>query len=795
MAGGGFLWLRGSLPNDAEMWTVDGLSDRVTVLFDAAGVPHIYATSEADGAFALGFLHARDRLWQMEATRRAGAGRMGEVVGAAAVPFDRWARTMGLYRLAERQAADLGDDARRLLAAYAAGVNARLDNRRGPLPPEFILLRHEPEAWRPADSVVWAKLMAVRLSWDRRREALRARIAARLGDQRAAELWPPYPDGGAVTVAEHVEGVDDRLLAAVSVGDPAPSPGLRGASNMWAVAGDGTASGKPLLANDPHLGLNAPGVWYLARIVTPQREVVGATAPGIPFVVIGHNDRAAWGITNTGSDLEDLFVERLDPEDPDRYLTPDGSRPFEVRRETIRVRDEPPVDITIRSTRHGPVLSDLGGPESQLDTGSGTVLALAATYLQPGDRTAEALRRLNRIGDRQDFIDALRHFHAPQQNIGYADASGAIGFVAAGRVPVRAGPRFGGPAPGWSGAADWTGFVPFESLPAVFDPAAGKIVNANNKVVPPDYPWDLGDNWDDPYRAERIVELLAERPVSADAVAAMQRDARSRMAVDLLPVMLDGLGPTKAPAGLVEALRTWDGTMDRNRPEPLAFIAWLAATNRHLYEDELGPLFEEFRGLRPRLMKSVLVANPLWCNDVTTDDRTESCGEQLAAALEAAVETLTEAHGEDWRDWRWGDGHRATFRHRLFDRVGPLRWFGNRRIDTDGGGYTVNRGGHRVGAGNGAFAHVHGAGLRAVFDLDDLSRSKFMIAIGQSGNPLSRSKFMIAIGQSGNPLSRHYDDLMRPWRDGRMIMLGTSRDDMERDATARLDLRPRDGRQ
>src|SRR3954451_9654393 len=372
--GGGYAYLRSSLPRIEGNITVQGITAPVTIARDADGVPLITASNDADAAFGLGFAHAQDRLFQMETMRRYGTGRLAEIFGAQVVGIDTQMRILGLYRLAEAAFSHLSAPMRRTLEAYAAGVNAFLATHRGALPPEFQLLRLTPEPWRPADSLVWGKMMDLELTGNYRGELLRARLARSLSPEQLAFLYPQYPKDAPTTLAELARIYRTLPLDPLYAG-LAPEIGPTYASNNWVVDGAHSVSGKPLLANDPHLGFSAPGVWYLARLKTPEREVAGGTAPGVPFVLIGHNDRIAWGFTTTASDVADLFIEKLDPNDPGRYLTPEGTEPFATRQETITVRDAAPVTLTIRSTRHGPVLSDMllaGTVET------GYVLALSA---------------------------------------------------------------------------------------------------------------------------------------------------------------------------------------------------------------------------------------------------------------------------------------------------------------------------------------------------------------------------------------------------------------------------------
>ena len=765
LAVAGILWLRTSLPGLSENFAMPGIAAPIEVIHDRNGIPHIVAGSADDAYRALGFVHARDRLFQMDFMRRLGAGRLSEVVGRPTLRLDKTMRTLGLYRLAAETVNRLPPDARAALDAYAGGVNAYMTVRAGALPPEFVALRYRPEQWTPADSLVWGRLMAIRLTGNWRTEALRAALARRLTPDQIADLWPTGKNAAPTTLAEADPVTDlptdiSRLAEQVLMNMPDWLHQVS-ASNSWLVSGAGTRSGKPVLANDPHLGYRAPGLWYLARISAPGLNVTGATVPGVPFHILGHNGRIAWGFTTTDSDTQDLFVERVDPRRPAHYLTPTGSVPFTSRQETVRIKGAPAESFTVRSTRHGPVISDIYGSLADL-AGEEHVIALAATSLRADDMTALALHRFNTAQDWPAFRAAARNFHAPQQNISYADTDGNIGFIAPGRVPVRRTGQGRRPVPGWTGTFDWTGFIPFDALPQTYNPASGTIVNANHRIVPDSYEWYLTDDWAAPYRARRIHTLLdRDTPHTVALSTRIQTDALSLSARDLVPVLLKNLDAgTEMRRDMAARLRAWDGRMSREAAAPLIYSAWLAAINRMLYADELGPLFPQYFGLRPRVVLNMLTARPAWCDDVTTK-ATESCREIVSRALDSAGLSLADKYGSDMADWRWGKAHQAVFSHPLFGRIPVIKLLSDIRIEADGGPYTVNRAQSRIGDTKSPFASVHGPGYRAVYDLADLANSRFATATGQSGNPLSP----------------FYANTTRDWRDGIYIKIPQTRED------------------
>ena len=773
LAIGSCSWL--SLPSYDGAETVPGLGAPVEIVRDAHAIPHIYAQSAKDGAFAMGYVHAQDRLWQLELQRRTGQARLSEIVGESGIETDRFLRTLGLYRVAERNFERLAPDVKAVYEAYAAGVNAWLETRSGLLPLEFQLLGHEPEPWRPADSLVWLKLMAWDLGDNFRDELLRARLADRIDREQLQDLWAQHPDDPrpgphAGVPAFQPAGID---FAALEKAAPAQRASGLG-SNAWVISGEHTESGRPLLANDPHLRLEIPSVWYLAHISTPEFGIVGATLPGLPLPILGRNRNLAWGFTNTGSDVQDLFIERIDPEDPARYLAPEGSLPFTVRTEIIGVSGGEPVELTIRETRHGPVISDLLDEDDEF-LEAGHVLALSWTALDEDDLSAQAVVRATTAADGESFIEALRDLAVPQQNIVFADRDGNIGYVAPGRVPIRASGQGHMPVPGWTGAHDWVDRIPYEALPRASNPASGRIVTANNRMVPPDYPHYLTDDWAAPYRAQRIEALLDARPThDLASLTAIQQDLVSLAAARLTPVLLALAEPSNETIRqALEMLDRWDHGMQRDRAEPLIYMAWLRELMRVLLADELGPVFEDYRRIRTEVIHRALSERTQWCDDVTTAEA-ESCADAVSRALEVSLEYLASNYGSEMGEWRWGEAHAVRMNSLILGEIPVVgSWFEVTRT-TGGEPATVKAGGFDVTDPDRPFGQDHGAGYRAVYDL---------------GNP-EGSVFVISTGQSGNPLSPYYRDYATPWRDGRYLPMRIDRGAVEEDALATLVLTP-----
>ncbi len=771
----GALWISAhrALPTlDGEL-AVAGLAAPVTIARDAHGIPLISAQSEDDAYFALGYVHAQDRLLQMELMRRQGQGRLAELIGIHGVGADTFMRTLGVYKRAEEDLRGLDPATQRVLERYAAGVNVWLAEGH-PLPVEFQMLFIKPEPWKPADSLVWQKLMGLQLSGNWDNELFQAALIAKLGAAKAAALTPDPKPGDPVTMSQHASLYGDldldfglgRLQTAMTdVIQPTS------ASNAWVIDGAHTQSGKPIVANDPHLGFQMPIIWYYAGIDTPTVKLFGATVPGVPFHLLGHNEHVAWGITTPESDTSDLFIEQPTA-DGKSYDTPDGPKPFDSRTEIINVRFSKPVAVTVRETRHGPVVSDiLDADEVPPDVVTGRhVLALSAALFQPGDRTGDGVYRMNRATSAAEFVDAIKLFHAPEQNMMFADTNGAVGYYAPGRVPIRKSGDGSVPVPGWTGDYDWSGWIPFESLPHELAPADGILINANNKMVREDYPFLIAAHWVEAYRAARIEELVrtgtAATPASTKSV---QQDVVSGMAPEMLPLLLARFSPqTDRHRAIVDMLKAWDGGMGRERPEPLIFALWMEKLKDRILADDLGELNRRFGGLRPEVLRRFLTEDAAWCDDQRTP-QSETCAQQVAGAFGDVMVWLDEHKLGDAATVQWGDFHKASFGHLLFQNFPGVTTLGGRYLASSGDNYTINRGSFTSSAARVPFRHVHGASLRAVYDLADLAHSQFALAGGQSGNLASP----------------YYGDLLESWRDGNYFEAPTASG-----AAHKLTLRP-----
>ncbi len=766
----GWLFWR-AMPTTSGTEKLAGLTADVHVWRDGYGVPHIFAANMDDAARALGYLHASERLFQMEVNRRVGQGRAAETFGADLLKVDTFIRALGFYREAEASVAALSPEAQKRLQAYADGVNVFLDSHRNALPPEFLLAGVVPEPWKPADSLVWGKLLGLQLSQNREQEALRAQIAQKLGADKVSWFFPGLKSSDPITTQPalreshaRADGLDEAIGALTGL--------TRGASNEWVVSGSRTVTGKPILANDPHLGLTAPILWYLARIVTPDGWVKGATVPGTPIVLLGQNDHIAWGFTTANTDTQDLFVETIDPSNPKQYLSPDGPKPFETREETIKVKDGADVKLTVRTTRHGPVLSDVSDSLAGV-AGPGKAVALAFPGLSDHDTTSEAAMRLDAAKTWQDFLGAMRLWQAPTQNIVYADTGGDIGFFSPGLVPLRKSGDGLAPVDGASGAFDWVGTVPFEALPQLHNPSAGFAFNANNANVADDHQPTFGQDWDEGFRASRIQEFFDTLDKhSLETSAAMQADRLSLAAKALQP-FIARIAPSDERARQAQALLgSWNAVMDKDRPEPLIFTAFMASLRRALLEDKTGVDMEAKDPFAVKTLISLMTDHPSWCD--APDKPDPDCKRTLGAALDAALALIVKRDGGDMTQWRWGHEHVSLLQHRVYSHVPLLDRLSDLSVPSSGGFYTLDRG---VGAGDvkdKPFARTHGPGFRGLYDLADPEKSRFMITTGQSGHIFSP----------------HYGDLVPLWNDVKSIPLTGTEDDLRKAGAKELTLTP-----
>ena len=763
-----------------------GLLEEVRIERDRYGVPTIHGKRIEDVMYGLGVVHAQDRLWQMETHRRIGAGRLSEAFGAAALDNDKFLRALGVRRAAAAQWQRASSESKALLMAYTAGVNQVIREKMKARPPEFIVLGLQPELWDPIDSLAWSLMMAWDLGGNWTTELQRMRLSSKLSLDRINELLPPYPGERPVPTRDYVQLYRDLGLlqgasqqAWIQLPEIAPPSGIEGTgSNNWVLSGAKTVTGKPLLANDPHLGLSAPALWYFARLKAPGLDVGGVTLPGLPTVVLGQNAHLAWGFTNTGPDVQDLYIEQVDSADPQRYRTPTGTAAFETQEEIIKVKGQADVKFTVRATRHGPVISDAGTMADV--TQARHVLALRWTALDADSDVLAVAMGMSRARTLQEFVDAAQNWVAPMQNMVVADQQGRIAMVSAGRLPLRSPDndlRGVAPAPGWDPRYDWIGWVPKTETPRELDPPRGWIATANQRIHGPEYKHFVTADWTLPYRQQRIEQVLQSREKhSLDDLAQLQSDVKSLAAGRLLPWLMKAQSSHPLAAQAMKELAGFDGTMDAQRAAPLIFWAWQRSLARTLVNDKIGQeLFDKsFSGRTFQdALEGILERNDSWwCHDKATS-QAQTCAQRVDQALSLALDELSSRFGSDVGRWKWGQAHALWAEHRPFSKVAALSPLFSLSTAVSGDTHTVNA--QRVGLSGPTetrYRSTHGPSLRGLYDVQDRAKSRVMHSSGQSGLPWLSS----------------YRDFVQPWAQGAYIPLWPSADEAAKGGT--LVLRP-----
>lgn len=771
-----------SIPDYNATHRLDGVSGPVEIVRDTNNVPHIFAKDPRDVYYALGFAHAQDRLWQMTMLRRTAQGRLSELFGEATAEIDDFIRRLDLPELSRRSYTFQTQEVKTALDAYAAGVNAWLgvvqQEALGRGAPEFFLFSPQIEPWTAADSLSIVRVMSLQLSGHLRSEVLRARVSLAVGRDRVRDILPDAPGAGSMVMPEFAQlfpDVPQRMAdtAQRHWSDPIAAYGMAGASNAWAAAPDRSATGASLLANDPHLGLSAPTIWYLARLDFSDGGVIGGTIPGMPLVLTGRSDALGWGLTTAYVDDLDVYIEEVNPENPNQYRTADGWKDFETREVVMRVKDAPPRTLTLRWTDNGPVIP---GQHYGLEaiTPDGHVTSIRWTALDANDQSMTAGINLMRAKSVAAARAAAAFYKAPAQNLTLADRNG-VALQVIGKMPLRrpgheSRGRF--PTRGWIEANQWVGLADYAENPSVVNPPSGIVANTNNKTTDRPFPFHVSHSWGDTYRFLRLRQLLDTREVhTRDSFIEAQTDTGNFAAAALLPLIARELWFTgeAAPEGTPERQRkialdllaSWNGQMDEHIPEPLIYAAWMRRLQRKLIADDLGPLAEELSRPDPVFLERVfrdIDGAGSWC-DIRQSTRVESCDDIARIALDEAIDALSAQYGDRIAAWRWGEAHVAMQDHEVLKNVPGLAWLANIRQETSGGIETLMRASW-TGKGETPFANVHAAGFRSVIDFADPDSSVYISATGQSGHFLSR----------------HYDDMSGLWRRGEYILMSLDPD-------------------
>ena len=778
LLGGWYFYTRlaQSLPPQGLTLT-QGVSAPVTIVRDSHGVPRIAASTDADAFFAIGYVHAQDRLWQLEVQRHIAQGRLSELFGRESVPRDVYFRTLGLYESAKSAWPALSKEAQAALSAYTAGINASIAAQTT-LPVEFGMLGDAPAPWTVYDSLAWIKVFALNLGVNLNSEMNRVIAHQALDPLRLKALFPDYGVGAPTTIAHggaagagaekgRGAGALSGLLAFQKT-ELEQGLGLGGAgigSNAWVVAGKHTGGQGALLANDPHLNLQVPSLWYVVSAKGATLDVQGMSMVGLPLVIFGHNAHIAWGGTNMMADAQDLYFERTDPSDAARYEANGKMVPFSTRTETITVRPDfpaflsreiKPLSITIRASAHGPIVSDQFKVFDQ-------PVALRWTALDAGDTSFEAFYRLNLARDWDGFNRALAYHVAPAMNMVYGDRLGNIGYLGAGRVPVRKAGDGSLPSAGWTDAQAWSGYIPFDQLPRTYNPESGYIVTANNKIVDERYRYFISSDWAPAARATRIEQLLrqqlAQKKVLSGAdMERMQADTVDLEALALLPDLLKVAPENDQQRKALDYLKSWNGDMNTDSQAAAIFSFWMRHVRHELFDNEQTGYWNRpeqrsavlalSRQVSYGTLRSMLAGNDSgWCGASKVGER-ESCARLLQVALQGALDELYQIRGDSsMASWRWGTLQSAVFIHTPFSQIKPFDKFFERRVPTGGSNNTINVAGatfkHREG-----FVQGLGAGFRQVVSL---------------GRDQVSLRYMNSTGQSGNLLSAHYDDMVEPF--------------------------------
>lgn len=788
------------LPQKSGTLHIRGLHEEVEIITDTYGVPHIYAQNEDDLFFAQGYIHAQERLWQMDFNRRLGSGRLSELFGPIALETDRFCRRLGLHRSAIAEIERLSEHNKRMLNSYAQGVNTFIEQNANKLAIEFTLLRTKPESWKPADSIQWAKMIGWNLSGNWETEVIRTRLVSRLGAEKAARLEAGYDPTHPLIIPTGVEygGINSGLLEQYAQIQEMSGISMLGGSNNWVVDGSKTATGAPILCNDPHLGQAIPSIWYECHLSAGDIDVVGASFPGTPGIVIGHNQHIAWGVTNAVSDVEDLYIEKFNTDNPQQYEYQGKWEEAQIVREEIRVKgqDEPVIE-EVRITRHGPILThmSLDGQQGAEDNEAAKKpaelpLALRWTGLEQC-HIVSAVQKLNRATNWNEFLEALHDWDVPPQNFVYADTEGNIGYVMAGAIPIRTKGQALLPTPGWTGEYEWSGQIPFEELPQTYNPEQHFIVTANNRVVDDNYPYYITHEWLNGYRAQRIRDLLngKEKLAVAD-MAEIQADQYALPALEIVPYILALEPASPVQRAAQEILSAWDYVLAPESIGAALYTTFLRKLERIVLDPLLGDdetLLQGYLGVgstilatqngyasrsKPWLIRLLKEQDPSWFSNSIILNGPKTWQEALSSAFQAAIEELSEKRGDNILGWQYGVIHHMTYNHPL-GAAKPLDSFFNRGPYMVGGDIdTVNMGATLPSQPE---VVITVPSYRQIVDLADLTASR-------SGH---------APGQSGHLASKHYDDFIEMWREVQHHPMLFERSMIEASTEGTLRLQPR----
>ena len=770
---GGYAYLRSTLPDYNGELTVPGITKPVDIIRDTYGMPHIYARTDEDAYFALGYCMAQDRLFHMDVVRRVVRGRLSEIFGADLVSTDKLFRTISAGKSIEEIVSNYPPEIINALKAYAAGVNYFIENRKGALPIEFTLLGIAPEAWHYSDGIATHYYMAWDLNSAFDTEMLFAAVIDKVGEKLTGDIFPDYPQGYPTIVPQGIASFD--FLRALNLAREVLGTQGGGASNNWVVSEKKSATGMPIFANDPHLGHGAPGIWYEAHLISPSMNVSGSILPGIPYVIIGANEHVAWGFTNVVSDDADFYIEKINPANPDQYEFKGRWEDMTIKEEIIKVKGGREVKFQVRLTRHGPIIDEV----NKFAEPKGTALSMRWTAYEQL-QSIKALNLLRTARNIDDIEAAAEFWKCPAQNWVYADDRGNIGFWAAVGIPIRDGFSGALPVPGWDGEHEWKGYVPTAEQPHMRNPSQGWIATANNKHVGDDYPHVISQFYAMPDRFVRIQEMItAKEQLDVRDFERMHADLYMVLAEEWVPVMLKSLSAKQLSEKEEKALATlkdWDFVANAEGVAPTVFHAIINEMVKNTFRKRLGDelygqyiqnKYMVFNALRNLIARGQSV----WFDDPDTSE-VENRDDVIVQSFEAAVSYLNEKMGATVEDWKWGKIHTLTIYHPIGKSVSLLGFFMNIGPFPMGGSIaTVNPQPYRL---SDPWEGYHGASLRYIIDFADRRNSRRVIPAGISGN------FM----------SPHYDDQVDLWREVKYRPFVLDRESVDEDARYTLKMIP-----
>ena len=769
---------------------LQGLHEPVKIITDGYGIPHIYAHNEDDLYFAQGYIHAQERLWQMEMNRRLGAGQLAEIFGPVALATDRFCRRLGLHRAADAATDQLSAHNRRILEAYINGINMFTQTNPHKLPVEFTLLGITPKPWHIRDVIQWGKIQGWTLSGNWETEVVRARLVAKLGPARAAKLEPGYDAKHPLIIPSGVayQGINLGMLEQYENIKELSGFGQFGGSNNWVIDGTMTSSGAPILCNDPHLGQSIPSLYFECHLIAGDIDVTGVSFPGAPGIIIGHNQHIAWGITNAVSDVADLYIEKFNPDNPHQYEFQGQWENAQVVREEIRVKgQDDPIIEEVLITRHGPILTSLTHNAQQEEE---LPLALRWTGLEQ-HQLAESVLQINRATNWEEFCNGLRAWDVPPQNFVYADRKGNIGYVMAGAIPIRARGQALLPSPGWTGAYEWTGLIPFEELPQTYNPEQHFIITANNRVVDDNYPYYITHEWLNGYRAQRIHDILTSKETfTLEDMVTLQGDQYSLPATEIVPYILNLTPKNPLQQAAQGILRTWDYVMTPSSIGATLYSTFLRKLTQLTFDSVLGDdttLANQYLGAgttifalmtgysgrsTPLLIRLLKDHDDNWFADSLFANGPKTWEVALERTFEATLDELHEQLGGNILRWQYGAMHKMSCLHPL-GAIKPLAKFFNRGPYPVGGDIdTVNRG---------------ASPYNAPEDVQSVSSYRLIVDLSN----LESSRAIHIPGQSGHPVSKHFDDFIPLWLENKSHPMYFDADTIEAAAAGVLHLLPK----